>query len=159
MNFTAIKEKIKINRISITFNKWNDTFHHIQYIPKVKPPIYRLTYPIYTYIVLSLIILFFGFLFIRTLYKENQIKTNLINPIDDTHKKEEDEIINEPIVLIREEIVNESAVSNPRNNNSVLYLVLQVKPEEVNDLDKKVDLDVLVKKIKREIEDRISKIK
>jgi hypothetical protein len=73
INYVETKECLNLTRVRDTVYKYNDTFHHIQYISKVKPPIDRLTYPIYTYIVLSLIILFFGFLFIRTLYKENRI--------------------------------------------------------------------------------------
>ena len=72
MNLTAIKEKIKkknqqnqhyvetdeclnLTRVRDTFNRFNDTFHHIQYIPKVKQSIDLVTYQIYGLYLLQLL--------------------------------------------------------------------------------------------------------
>jgi len=85
---------MNLTKVRDTFNMFNDTFHHINYKPKVILTIDRFTYEIYTWIVFSLVILVLGYIFSQTYFNKSNNKINVI--------------IEEPTY----KIVNEAIVSN-----------------------------------------------
>jgi hypothetical protein len=129
VNNVETDECLNLTRVRDTFNRFNDTFHHIQYIPEVKPPIDLLTHQIYTWLVFAIITLVILYLYIEF---EKYIKNNKINVIK---SKEENEIVNEVIV-------------SPDNSNHI-ELPLQEAVEYIEDLNEIVNLDELIQRRNR----------
>ena len=65
INYVETNECLNLTRVRDTFNRFNDTFHHIQYIPKVKQSIDLVTYQIYTWLVFALVTLIILYAYIR----------------------------------------------------------------------------------------------
>jgi hypothetical protein len=89
INYVDNNDCMNLTRVRDTFNKFNDTFHHIQYVPRVKLPIDLLTHQLYTWLVFAIVVLLILYAYIQFEIMINN-KNNTINVL----KQPNEEIIN-----------------------------------------------------------------
>jgi len=135
INNVETDECLDLIRVRDTFNRFNDTFQHIQYISKVKPEIDRLTHEIWTWIVFAIVTLVILYLYIQF---EIYIKS-----INNQKRPKEIEM---------QEIVNEVVVDNN------IEIPLQEAVEDIDDLNEIVTLDELVERKRTKIIDQDKKL-
>jgi hypothetical protein len=126
INYVTNSDCMNLTKVRETLNKFNDTFHHLNYIPIVIPPTDHLTYQIVTWIIFSIVLLTLIIIYVQCFFKKNNYKINEINPI---------------LCPIKNIIVNEIVISNNSNN---IDLTLQTKAEleEINNLNEILNLEV-----------------
>ena len=112
---------MNLKKVRDTLNKFNDTFHHLNYLPIEIPPTDHSTYQIINWIIFGSVLFILTLTFIRYLVSKNNKIIIIINP-------KEDKIANELVVL-----------SN--SNKTELLSKTEVSLKETSDLDDILYLD------------------
>ncbi len=92
---------MNLRQVRDTLDRFNDTIHHINYVPIVIPPVDHFTYQIVTWIIFGLVLFSLAFIFIRGLNnnkKNNNKKPTIEFKGEEESNKIEDEVVNEVII-------------------------------------------------------------
>ena len=130
INYVTTSDCMNLTKVRDKLNKFNDTFHHINYLPIVIPPTDHLTYQLVTWIILSILLLIIASTCTQRFFLNNKNnKINIINTNQEESNKIQDEIINEVVI--------------PDNsNNNEFPLQIKAELEEISDLDEILNLDL-----------------
>jgi len=81
INYVTTSDCLNLTKVRVTLNKFNDTVHHINYIPIVKQTTDHLTYQIVTWIIFSIVLLIIALICMQCSF----LKKNIINPNGDSN--------------------------------------------------------------------------
>jgi len=133
INYVTTSDCMNLTKVRDKLNKFNDTVHHINYIPIAIPPTDHLTYQIVTWIIFSIVLLIIASTCTQRFFFNN--KNNNVNIIN-TNQEEPNKI--------QDEIINEVVISD-NSNNTEFPLQIEAEIEEISDLDEILNLDQLEK--------------
>jgi len=118
VNYVTTSDCMNLTKARDKLNKFNDTFHHINYISIVLPPTDHLTYQIATWLLFSIVLLILTLFFIRYLINK-KIHINIISTVKEESNR-----------IIQDEIVNEI---------DIYETFLQTQQEEINELNENIN--------------------
>ena len=76
INDVTSSDCMNLTKVRDTLNRFNDTFDHINYIPKVIQPTDHLTYQIVTWIIFSIVLLILIIIYINCFFTKKNNKIN-----------------------------------------------------------------------------------